>query len=181
MLVQGGQPYLAYPFSKTSLQQIIHQLTALQYESSRLNFIVQALGTPKNQQILCCQFLVHVAHVNPRGQCYKTFYCRNLLMLVDSSSVFFLARHFQPSLMFVGEARSLPDSGVSYELRLGYKDRPWTNTLALGYMLLVLRFVWPLRSSWGQDKSNEWKGSNRKQNARWQHISRLKTCSICIW
>jgi hypothetical protein len=27
----------------------------------------------------------------------------------------------------------------------------------------------------------EWKGSNRKQSARWQHISQLKASAFCIW
>jgi hypothetical protein len=28
--------------------------------------------------------------------------------------------------------------------------------------------------------SNQWEGSNRKQSARWQHVSRLKACAFCI-
>ncbi len=28
---------------------------------------------------------------------------------------------------------------------------------------------------------NQWKGSNRKQSARWQHISQLKASAFCIW
>jgi hypothetical protein len=27
----------------------------------------------------------------------------------------------------------------------------------------------------------QWKGSNHKQSARWQHISRLKASAFCIW
>ncbi len=28
---------------------------------------------------------------------------------------------------------------------------------------------------------NQYKGSNRKQSARWQHVSRLKASAFCIW
>jgi hypothetical protein len=27
----------------------------------------------------------------------------------------------------------------------------------------------------------QWKGSKRKQSARWQHVSRLKESAFCIW
>jgi hypothetical protein len=27
----------------------------------------------------------------------------------------------------------------------------------------------------------EWEGSNRKQSARWQHVSWLKASAFCIW
>ena len=27
----------------------------------------------------------------------------------------------------------------------------------------------------------QWKGSNSKQSARWQHVSRLKASAFCIW
>jgi hypothetical protein len=34
-----------------------------------------------------------------------------------------------------------------------------------------------------QEHSNviEWKGSNRKQSDRWQHVSRLKASALCIY
>jgi hypothetical protein len=28
---------------------------------------------------------------------------------------------------------------------------------------------------------NQWKGSNHKQSARWQHVSQLKASAFCIW
>jgi len=28
---------------------------------------------------------------------------------------------------------------------------------------------------------DQWKGSNCKQSARWQHISHLKASAFCIW
>jgi hypothetical protein len=42
----------------------------------------------------------------PNGVSYKTFYVRNLQMLVISY-MFVSGKSFQPSLMFVGKARSL--------------------------------------------------------------------------
>jgi len=30
-------------------------------------------------------------------------------------------------------------------------------------------------------KSTQWKGSDCKQSARWQHVSRLKASAFCIW
>jgi hypothetical protein len=27
----------------------------------------------------------------------------------------------------------------------------------------------------------QWKGSNRKQSTRWQHVSQLKAIAFCIW
>ncbi len=45
------------------------------------------------------------------AQCYKTFFVRNLRIFVISQSVC-TWQAFQPSLMFVGEARSLPQSGA---------------------------------------------------------------------
>jgi hypothetical protein len=44
--------------------------------------------------------------INTWGLCYKTFYGRNLLIFVIR--VFVSGNPFQPSLMFVGEAGSLP-------------------------------------------------------------------------
>jgi hypothetical protein len=57
--------------------------------------------------------------------------------------VFVPGKPFQPNLMFVGEARSLPKSGASERalhsgrprpyianIRLGWKGLPGTNTLA---------------------------------------------------
>ncbi len=46
-----------------------------------------------------------------------------------------LASFFQPSLTFVGEARSLPLSGAQAmalptNIRLSWKSLSWTNTLA---------------------------------------------------
>ncbi len=46
----------------------------------------------------------------PRGLYYETFYGRNLRIFVISSIVFVLCKPFQPSVMFVGKARSLPQS-----------------------------------------------------------------------
>ncbi len=43
-----------------------------------------------------------------RGLYYKTVNGRNLLIFVKKTSVFVFGKPFQPSLMFVGEARSLP-------------------------------------------------------------------------
>ncbi len=45
------------------------------------------------------------------GQYYKTFQSHNLRIFVISQS-FVLGKPFQPSLMFVGEARSLPQGGA---------------------------------------------------------------------
>jgi hypothetical protein len=44
-----------------------------------------------------------------RGQSYKTFYGRNFRIFVIS---YCNGKPFQPSLMFVGKARSLPQSGA---------------------------------------------------------------------
>ncbi len=41
------------------------------------------------------------------GQCYKTFFLHNLL-LGENKLVFVPGRPFQPNLIFVGKARSLP-------------------------------------------------------------------------
>jgi len=37
--------------------------------------------------------------------------------------------------------------------------------------LCCVQFVYP----------QQWKGSNRKQGTRWQHISWLKASAFCIW
>ncbi len=47
----------------------------------------------------------------PGCQCHKTFYIRNLIIFVKSYSVC-PWQAFQPSLMFVGKTRSLPQSGA---------------------------------------------------------------------
>jgi hypothetical protein len=31
------------------------------------------------------------------------------------------------------------------------------------------------------DAKDQWKGSNSKQSARWQHVSRLKASAFYIW
>jgi hypothetical protein len=48
------------------------------------------------------KFIIINKTVHSRSLCYKTFYDRNLQIF------FVLGKPFQPSLMFVGEARSLP-------------------------------------------------------------------------
>jgi hypothetical protein len=70
-----------------------------------------------------------------RGQSYKTFYGHNLQVFVKAR-VFVLDKPFQPSLMFVCKARSLPRvehlKGVSLgyapalpaNIRLGWKGLP---------------------------------------------------------
>ncbi len=57
-------------------------------------------------------------------------------------------------------------------------------------MTALLNFLFSSSPTFGQNKLEclslksilaEWKGSNRKQSARWQHISRLKANAFCIW
>ncbi len=54
---------------------------------------------------------LHFITLDTRGQCYRTFYGRNLRMFVVSQGVA-LGRPFQPSIMFADKARSLPKSVV---------------------------------------------------------------------
>jgi hypothetical protein len=35
--------------------------------------------------------------------------------------------------------------------------------------------------TYNQSSMEEWKGSNRKQSAKWQHMSWLKASAFCIW
>ncbi len=66
------------------------------------------------------------------SRCYKTFYARNL------QRMFVLGRHLQPSILFVGKARSLPERwcftrvclALPAIIRLSWKGMPWTNTPA---------------------------------------------------
>ncbi len=39
-------------------------------------------------------------------------------------------------------------------------------------------YIW---STLRKNRRAEWKGSNRKQSARWQHISRLKAITFCVF
>ncbi len=42
------------------------------------------------------------------AQCYKTFYVRNLRIFFKKLECFVTVRYLQPSLMFLGQSRSLP-------------------------------------------------------------------------
>ncbi len=37
------------------------------------------------------------------------------------------------------------------------------------------------KSTSGPLNQVQWKGSNRKQSARWQHLSWFKASAVCIW
>ncbi len=62
----------------------------------------------------------------------------------------------------------------------------------LGAKTVVLNFLtlWPKREVGWADLEQvlltdyrvaKWKGSNRKQSTRWQHLYRLKASAFCIW
>jgi hypothetical protein len=65
-----------------------------------------------------------------RGQCCKMFYGSKLQIFVISL-VLVPGKLFQPSLMFVGKARTLPWSGAPERpVKLGWKGLPGTHDLA---------------------------------------------------
>ncbi len=66
--------------------------------------------------------------IGPWGLYYKTFYGRNLRIFVKAR-VFVPGKHFQPSIMFVGEARSLPQSKTPEKVLYSGRLQPCPKTL----------------------------------------------------
>jgi hypothetical protein len=85
-------------------------------------------------------------------------------------------------------------------IRLGWKSLPGMNTLAyykicklrtkkfalacsqeVGGILLLAGLAPSSQTEGSLLRNPQWKGSNHKQSARWQHLSRLKASAFCIW
>ncbi len=63
------------------------------------------------------------------------------------------------------------NESLNGDLGLFYKK--WTILIFLALAVSVACIIKILGA--------QWKGSNRKQIARWQHVSRLKASAFCIW
>ncbi len=80
-------------------------------------------------------------NIRPGANVIKLLFARNFSDFRNKVECLSLESFFQPSLMFVGEARSLPYNGapesfivqapaLPANIRLGWKILPGTNTLA---------------------------------------------------